>query len=331
MMKKILFNIIMLSILVSESQVGTTAGNFLGIGVGSRAIGMGGAYVSVYSDPSVIYWNPGAISRFDNDKFLVSNVSWLVDSNLYFSTYIKKINDRSIGLYWTYLDYGKEEITTLDHQNGTGLYWDASDLVVGLMYSMNLTDRFSFGGGIKYIGQNIYNESSSSLALDLGLLYTSQDNDFNIGMSISNIGFDMALSGKDLHQSIDIDPDNLGNNETIIANLNTDSFPLPILYRMGFSMNRSVYDNFKLLSSLDMVIPSDDVEHLNLGFELSYIDRVFFRCGYKEIGNTNSEQGMTFGAGAKIYLFGLDFNLNYAYQDFGVLGYVPHIDFEFNF
>ena len=330
-MKKILLNIILLGVLFSESQVGTTAGNFLGIGVGSRAIGMGGAYSSIYSDPSVIYWNPGAISRFENDKFLVSNVSWLVDSQLYFSTYVKKINDKSLGLYWTYLDYGKEEITTLENQNGTGLYWDASDLVVGIMYSMNLTDRFSFGGGLKYIGQNIYNESSSSLAIDMGLLYTSQNNDFNIGMSISNIGLDMTLSGKDLHQTIDLDPDNYGNNETIIANLNTDSFPIPILYRMGFSVNKSVSDNFKLLSSVDMVIPSDDVEHLNLGFELSYFDRVFLRCGYKEIGNTNSEQGMTFGAGTKLYLFGLDFNLNYAYQDFGILGYVPHIDFEFNF
>ena len=330
-MKTFVFNIILLSFVISESQVGTTAGNFLGIGVGSRAVAMGGAYSSIHKDPSVIYWNPGAISRFESDKFLISNVSWLVDSQLYFSTFIKKINDQSLGLYWTYLDYGKEEVTTLDNQSGTGLYWNASDIVFGAMYSMNLTERFSFGGGVKYIGQNIYNESSSSLAIDLGLLYTSQNNDFNIGMSISNIGFDMSLSGKDLQQSIDIDPNNSGNNETIIANLNTDSFPLPIFYRMGFSADKSISDRVNLLLSIDTVIPSDDVEHLNLGFELTYSERVFLRCGYAQLGKSDSEQGLTFGFGSKIYLFGLDFTLNYAYQEFGVLGYVPHIDFEFNF
>ena len=158
-----------------------------------------------------------------------------------------------------YLDYGREEITTLDDQDGTGLYWDASDLVLGIIYSMNLTDRFSFGGGVKYIGQNIYNESSSSLAIDMGLLYTSLNDNFNIGMSISNIGFDMRLSGKDLYETIDLDPENYGNNETIISSLYTDSFPLPIFYRMGFSANSSISDNLNLLSSLDMVIPSDDV------------------------------------------------------------------------
>ena len=146
------------------------------------------------------------------------------------------MQDKSLGLYWTYLDYGEEEITTLDNQNGTGLFWGASDLVFGAMYGLNLTDRFSFGGGVKYINQKIYNESSSTLAIDMGLLYTDTNDKFNIGMSISNVGIDMRLSGKDLYQSIDLDPDNLGNNETIIANLNTDQFPLPIFYRMGVSM-----------------------------------------------------------------------------------------------
>ena len=50
------------------TKVGTCAGNWLKLETGARAIGMGGAYSSVYSDPSVIYWNPGAIARFENDK-----------------------------------------------------------------------------------------------------------------------------------------------------------------------------------------------------------------------------------------------------------------------
>ena len=330
-MRKIILNIVLVTMLIGESQVGTSSANFLGIGLGARSIGMGGAYTSIYNDPSVIYWNPGAISRFENDQFLMSNVSWLVDSEIYFSTYIKKMDDKSLGFYWTYLDYGDEEVTTLEEQSGTGLYWDASDLVLGVMYSLNLTDRFSFGGGIKYIDQKIYNESASTVAIDVGLLYTSQDRGVNIGMSVSNVGFDMLLSGKDLYQSIDLDPDSYGNNETIIANLNTDSFPLPIFYRMGFSILKPISNNLNILSSLDMVIPSDDVEHFNLGLELSYFDRMFLRCGYREVGNLDSEQSFTLGLGTKLYVFGLDFNLNYAYQDFGVLGYVPHIDFTFNF
>ena len=46
MMIKFFLNIIIVSCLFAESQVGTSSANFLGIGVGSRAIGMGGAYSS---------------------------------------------------------------------------------------------------------------------------------------------------------------------------------------------------------------------------------------------------------------------------------------------
>ena len=120
--------------------------------------------------------------------------------------------------------------------------------------------------------------------------------------------------------TLDIDPDNDGNNQTIVANLNTDYFPIPIIYRMGVSAKNPVTDNLKLLSSIDAVIPSDDVEHLNLGFELSYFERAFLRCGYRKIGNLDSEQGLTLGLGTKLYVFGLDFTLNYAYQNFGVFG-----------
>jgi hypothetical protein len=41
------------------------AGEFLAIGVGGRPLGMGGAYVSMVSDVTAGYWNPGALARID--------------------------------------------------------------------------------------------------------------------------------------------------------------------------------------------------------------------------------------------------------------------------
>ena len=43
-----------------DQRVGTSSGTFLGIGVGARAVGLGGSFVAVANDPSAIYWNPGA-------------------------------------------------------------------------------------------------------------------------------------------------------------------------------------------------------------------------------------------------------------------------------
>ena len=66
MKKRFLYFMLFLvpSLLYSQfgvSKVGTTAAQFLKIGVGARAIGMGGAFVAVADDATAIYWNPAGI------------------------------------------------------------------------------------------------------------------------------------------------------------------------------------------------------------------------------------------------------------------------------
>ena len=49
---KFIYIIFLTLIFPSQSKVGTTAAQFLGIGVGSRAMSMGGAFTSMIGDPS---------------------------------------------------------------------------------------------------------------------------------------------------------------------------------------------------------------------------------------------------------------------------------------
>ena len=43
------------------------AGDFLTNGVGGRALGLGGAYVSIADDATATYWNPAGIAGVSND------------------------------------------------------------------------------------------------------------------------------------------------------------------------------------------------------------------------------------------------------------------------
>ncbi len=45
------------------SKSGTTAAQFLKIGVGARAIGMGGAFAATADDITAMYWNPAGLAR----------------------------------------------------------------------------------------------------------------------------------------------------------------------------------------------------------------------------------------------------------------------------
>jgi len=332
-MKKISLYIILFSIIVpSQSKVGTTAAQFLGIGVGSRAMSMGGAFTAMYGDPSCLYWNPGSIAHFKKNKFQFTNASWLVDTKWIYGSYVTKVDYRStIAANLFYLDYGDEEITTIYQQNGTGDYWSAYDLSAGLYYGTNVTNKFSFGAGVKYIRQAIYNEGASTIAFDVGLLYKNQDSDYRLGVSISNIGIEMNLEGSDLYFSCDQDLESAGNNDNVPCALSTGEFPLPIFYRLGFAKDYRIDNNLQATSSIDWVIPSDDVEHINVGFEISYYDKLFLRMGHRHLGKKDSEEGITFGLGSNFYVFGMDVDLNYTYHDFGIFGYMPYFEFIFNF
>ena len=45
------------------SKTGTTAAQFLKLGIGSKALGIGGAFTSIADDPSCLYWNPGGLGN----------------------------------------------------------------------------------------------------------------------------------------------------------------------------------------------------------------------------------------------------------------------------
>jgi len=47
-------------------------GSDLGMGVGARAIGMGGAFVAVADDSSATFWNPAGLTEVEGGQFLLS-------------------------------------------------------------------------------------------------------------------------------------------------------------------------------------------------------------------------------------------------------------------
>ena len=314
------------SICFCQSKVGTTAASFLGIGVGSRSIGMAGAVTAYPADASVAYWNPGAIAKIEGNQVHFTNSDWLVGSKMNMMSavfHLSRLN--AMGIYITHLDYGDEKVTTLEQQNGTGDYWSASDMAIGAVFSQNLTDRFAMGGTVKYIHQSIYHETASSGALDLGLIYQNIIGNLRLGMNISNIGFDMIMDGKDLLKKIDLDPESEGNNETITAKLKTDYWPLPIFFRVGVSSDIIQTESNKWTISIDGVIPSDDVEYFNIGTEYRFYRQIFLQAGFRQLGKSDSEESFTLGLGAKLFILNLPVEFNYTYQDFGIFGGLNHM------
>jgi hypothetical protein len=211
-----------------QTKVGTTAGQFLGISVGPRAMAMGGAYVASNEDVTSIYWNPGAFQQAGKSQLVFSNTDWLVGTKFRWVGLMLSLGtENAIGLSLTQLDYGEEEVTTVALPEGTGERWSAQDLSIGLSYCRRLTDRFSVGGTVKYVDQRIWNESATTFAFDIGLLFVTGFHDMRLGVSMSNFGGEMKMDGRDLLQRVDIDPLNSGSNKALVGSLKTDSWAIP--------------------------------------------------------------------------------------------------------
>jgi len=233
---------------------------------------------------------------------------------------------------FTQLDYGEEEVTTVALPEGTGERWSAQDLAIGISYCRRLTDRFSMGASMKYIDQRIWNESANTFAFDIGLLYVTGFHDMRLGVSMSNFGGELQLDGRDLVKVVDIDPSNSGSNKALVGSLKTDSWAIPLLFRVGVALDAYKDDMFKLTVAADALRPNDNEESVNAGAEFGWNNMVFLRGGYKSLFGKDTEEGLSLGAGFKYRAEGFGaVEVNYAYTKFGLFGNINTIALAVSF
>ncbi len=288
---------------LAQDKVGTVAAPFLGIGVGARATAMGGAQVAQAQGPSALYWNPSAITAMTTNGAEFSNSEWFVDSRLQHAALVFNAGGLGhFGVSITALDYGDELVTTISNPEGTGELWDALDLAVGVSYARALTDRFSFGGTLKLVRQQIWNESAGGGALDLGVTYDTGFQGIRIGMAMTNFGTDMKLAGPDLRQPIDPAPGQAGNNDRIGANLEVDDWAMPLIFRVGVSAVPYQNGEQRLTVTADGNAPADAAQSANFGAEYAWREILFVRGGWRQAFGPADDGGWTAGFGVQYAL-----------------------------
>jgi hypothetical protein len=327
------FTIACVNILNAQSvnKVGTTAAQFLKIGIGARAIGMGGAFSTMGGDINSIYWNPAGIAKINDREATFDHVDWIMDVNNEFAAFVMSIPDfGTVGGFVTVLTMGDMPVRTVDEPLGTGENFSAGSFSGGLSYARNLTDNFALGLNVKYVHDYIWHESANSFAIDIGALYSIPIlNEFRIGASISNFGSKMKLDGIDIQQITTVGA-GLGNQ--LNSNLEVEEYDLPLTMRIGVAADVIKLENHRLTVAVDAVHPNDNLEYVNAGAEYGWNDLVFIRGGYKTMFLKDSEEGLTLGFGLNYRLLdALKVQVDYAYEDFGRLKNVHYLSIGVKF
>jgi opacity protein-like surface antigen len=315
----------------SLTKTGTTAAQFLKIGVGPRAIGMGGAYTAAADDILSIYWNPAGLAKVYSREAYFNHVDWIHDVNLEYAGVAMHLPDLgTLGAFVSVLTMGKEKVRTIEMPEGTGEFFDAGAFLLGISFARNLTDQFAIGFNAKYFREYIWNESDAAFAIDVGTSYTIPFlNKFTIAASISNFGPKMRLEGRDIRQTQLVGS---GDPNLVVSNLELEEFDLPLLFRIGVAVDAVKTPDNRLTVAVDAVHPNDHTEYLNTGFEYTWNETFFLRAGLKSLFERDTEQSYTFGFGINYRLIeAVRVKIDYAYQEFGRLKNVHYISLGLRF
>ena len=328
-----------------NDNTGTSAANFLKIGIGPRGTAMGGAFVAHVNDVSALYWNPAGIASINALEVSVTHTDWILDfGHNFFAVAYPMGNLGTIGLSLNSLSMGDMERTSPSEPNGTGSFFSASDMALGLAYARRLTDRFAVGVKVKFVQESISYSSASTIAVDAGTQFETAFYGMRIGMSISNFGGKMTLKGTDQLTKADID-EVIGSNPMKEARLETEGWSLPLLFRVGASLDVLKRDYATLTCNLDYNDPRDVNPYGTFGAEYSWNNILFLRGGINYFPEDFDEQQLadeeelvlsygirlSFGAGLNLKVPGIAsrVKLDYAYTDLGILTTVHSFSFTF--
>jgi hypothetical protein len=315
------------SVFGQNQKLAQTGMKFLSVSMDARSSAMGTALTSLEGGSTALFYNPSGMSRLPGFMHVAfGRVNWIADINYMFGSFAINIGNGQygvIGLSFMSVDYGDFKGTIrADNDQGfidTGIFSPAA-LALGIGYARALSDKFSVGGHVRFVHQNLSggvidfttDQSVLSqrfekdiLAFDFGILYKTGFRSLNFGMNVRNFSKEVKYV--------------------------KESFQLPLTFEIGLSINMIDFfqinpEEHTVLLSVDAVHPRDFAEQIDFGIEYVFMQNYSLRFGFT---SPTDEQGASFGAGILQKVSDVSMQIDYAYTPFGIFEDVHRFTFKF--
>jgi hypothetical protein len=260
---------------------GTSTGDFLTLGSGSRLAGLGGGGTALIDDASALYWNPGAMTEVPKRSAVLLHTSYLESTSFSQASYVENLGGAgAVGMSLNYFSSGdipQNDINGIDDGS-----FSPNDMAVTVGYAKKV-GPVSVGGAGKYVKSTIV-ESASTLAMDLGVQ----------SRPLLNDRLRLAASGYNLGGTLKYE---------------SESEDLPQEYRLGAAYRVTSKVNLVL----DGAFPKSADTYFAGGAE--FIQEwgddwgLGLRAGYssRTAGDVSGLTGITFGLGVSRGPLGIDY------------------------
>lgn len=274
---------------------GTTAVDFLNIGVSAHQEALGGSGDVLSSDISTAFINPAGLSFIERGGATFMHSVWYQDiSYEYLGAALPAGTNSTFGISAVYLHMGKiDAYNAYDQEIGSISPYSIAAVA---SYSHRIRHNLSLGINTKLISEKLTDKQADGYAIDLGGRYLL--NNFSFGLAINNIGPAMKYEKA--------------------------SYKLPMSVSFGFgyalpSMPVSVMLGARKTTDQDISLAT--------GIEYALNDYFSLRSGYGAAGESGESSDFNLGAGFK-------FNggiVDYAFNPGNHLGATHAFSFTFSF
>jgi hypothetical protein len=162
------------------------AAPFLRMGVGARALGMGGAFTAIADDATASYWNPAGLTKIENiEATFMYSANMSVDRQFNYFGYAQWLGVGGLGVSW--INAGMSDMENRDDSGHLLGSEDTGNNAIAFSYGMEV-GSLMVGGTAKVLHQSVMGtDSETGFGLDLGGMFNLSDN-VTAGMVVRDIG-----------------------------------------------------------------------------------------------------------------------------------------------
>lgn len=303
----LIFFLSQLTFLQAQTVISKYAGEFMALGVGGRALGMGGAFVAIANDVTAGYYNPAGLANINYPQLALMHSEQFGDlvNYDYGAVAIPYSSDMSFGL--SVMRLGVDGIpdtrNALYDANGDGIIdinedrldysriteFSNQDWAFYLTFAKRQTENFYWGVNAKIIRRDLAEFGATGIGFDVGAYYIPMENLF-LGANLQDATTTLVAWST-------------GRNELVSPTLKIGGAYKFVEILGGYIMPALDFDirfeNRRYASNFNIGPISFD---MHAGFEYSFKNVVSVRAGYNDV------KQFTVGAGVKLPKLNIDYS-----------------------